>query len=301
MLVRFPTTSTGKHNAGVLQLGNAPIARYRTATAAGKRTSFITEHTLIFVLHGHKFLHLDEQTHMAEGGQLVLLKRGIYVLSEFVPDGLNYEALLLFFTDDFIKKFLHTHQLTSTSPIPSANTHLIIPVKYLLSDFKTQFMGYFGKTIPGLESILPLKLQELMLLLLSGPQRQQVLALLQNIAFGQPLDIDFIVRKHLLQPLSLEELAKLSGRSLASFKRDFQQLYNSSPKKWINDRRLEHARLLLQHSHKNVSEVAMECGFDNIPHFIKIFRQKFGCTPNSIRSAGKTAVPAHIETDNISG
>jgi AraC family transcriptional regulator, exoenzyme S synthesis regulatory protein ExsA len=39
----------------------------------------------------------------------VLLKRGIYALCEFVPDGLDYEALLIFFTDDFAKKFLHIH------------------------------------------------------------------------------------------------------------------------------------------------------------------------------------------------
>lgn len=281
MLVRFPTSSIDKEEPGLLQLGNTPLARYRKATAAGKRTSFITEHTLIFVLHGHKFLHLEEQTHTAEAGHLVLLKRGIYALSEFVPDGLNYEALLLFFTDDFVKKFLHTHQLT-TAQSPATAAHLVVPTNELLNGFKTQFMGYFGKQLPGLESILQLKLQELMLLLLAGPQGQQVKAFFQSIAFGQPLEIDFIVRKHLFQPLSLEELAKLSGRSLASFKRDFQQQYNTAPKKWINEQRLEHARLLLLHSGKNVSEVALECGFENSPHFIKIFKQKFGVTPRRV-------------------
>src|SRR3954464_11739773 len=150
MLVRFPTPSTNKEELGVLQLGSTPLARYRRATAAGKRTSFITEHTLIFVLHGHKFLHIEEQTHTVEAGHLVLLKRGIYVMSEFVPDGLNYEALLLFFTDDFVKKFLHTHQLTTTQS--SATTaHLVIPTNDLLNGFKTQFMGYFGKTVNGLD------------------------------------------------------------------------------------------------------------------------------------------------------
>jgi transcriptional regulator GlxA family with amidase domain len=145
-------------------------------------------------------------------------------------------------------------------------------------------MGYFGKTVAGLENILQLKLQELLLLLLAGSHKKQVLNFLQNIAFGQPLDIDYIVRKHLFQPLTLEELAKLSGRSLASFKRDFQQQYQSSPKKWINDQRLEHARMMLHHSNKQVSEVAMECGFDNVPHFIRIFKQKYGTTPNSART-----------------
>lgn len=297
MLVRFPSSSVDKLDNLAIQLGDTPLARYRIATAAGKMTSFITAHTLVFVLHGHKFLHTEERTHTAEPGHLVLLKRGIYTMSEFVPDGLNYEALLLFFTDDFVKKFLHTHQLTTTTS-PATETLLVISNTELLDGFKTQFMGYFGKTIPGLESILQLKMQELMLLLLAGPQGQQVLAFLQNIAFGQPLEIDFIVRKHLLQPLSLEELAKLSGRSLASFKRDFQQLYNCAPKKWINEQRLEHARMLLQHSTKNVSEVALECGFENIPHFIRIYKQQFGFTPNSIRSA---ATVQNIATDAIPG
>jgi AraC-like DNA-binding protein len=300
MLIRFPVSSNDKHDNDVLQLGTTPLARYRKATAAEKRTSFITEHTIVFVLQGHKFLHIEEQTYTAEPGQLILLKRGIYAMSEFVAEGLNYEALLIFFTDDFVKKFLHTHQLTITQS-PATTAPLVIPANELLNGFKTQFMGYFGKAMHGLESILQLKLQELMLLLLGGPQGQQVLAFLQNIAFGQPVDLDFIVRKHLLQPLSLEELAKLSGRSLASFKRDFQQRYNCPPKKWINEQRLEHARMLLQHSGNNVSEVAMECGFENIPHFIKIFKQRFGFTPNSNRGEGAVLSALDQETNFIPG
>jgi AraC-like DNA-binding protein len=302
MLIRFPASSSSfdKRDNDALQLGNTPLARYRKATAVDKRTSFITEHTIVFVLHGHKYLHFEDDTHMAEPGQLVILKRGIYAMSEFVAEGLNYEALLIFFTDEFVKKFLHTHQLTSNQS-PATAGHLVISSNELLDGFKTQFLGYFGKTMPAMDSILQLKLQELMLLLLAGPQGQQILAFLQSIAFGQPVDLDFIVRKHLLQPLTLEELAKLSGRSLASFNRDFQQQYNSSPKKWINEQRLEHARLLLQHSSNNVSEVAMECGFENIPHFIKIFKQRFGFTPNSIRGKEPALSPVNTEPDIIPG
>jgi AraC-like DNA-binding protein len=286
MLLRFPS-SINHSGADALQVADRPFARYRQASAAGKRTSFITEHTIIFVMQGHKLLHVEDQTHTAEAGHIVMMKRGIYIMSEFVPDGLNYEAMLLFFTDEFVKKFLHSHHLTTSNTTEIAS-HLVIPTNELLDGFKNQFLGYFGKTMDGLESILQLKLHELMLLLLAGPQKQQVLSFLQNIAFGQPLSIDYIVRKHLFQPLSLEELAKLSGRSLASFKRDFQQQYQSAPKKWINDQRLEHAKMQLQHSNKQVSEVAMECGFENIPHFIRIFKQKYGTTPNSIRA--KTAI-----------
>jgi AraC-like DNA-binding protein len=213
----------------------------------------------------------------------MIMKRGIYAMSEFVPDGLNYEALLLFFTDEFLKKFLHSYHLT-TAQAPETASHVVIPTNELLDGFKTQFMGYFGQRVDGLETILHLKLQELLLLLLAGPHKQSVLTFLQSIAFGQPLDIDYIVRTHLFQPLSLEELSKLSGRSLASFKRDFQHKYQCPPKKWINEQRLAHARMLLQHTDKQVSEIALECGFENIPHFIRIFKQEYGTTPNTHRA-----------------
>ena len=285
MLVRFPSRLQQADNE-MLQVGNTPFARYRLATAVGKRTSFITEHTLIFVLQGHKLLHIEDQTHTAVAGNLVLVKRGIYAMSEFVPDGLDYEAMLIFFSDDFIKKFLHSNKLTTATPVDVA-PHLMVPSNDLLEGFKNQFLGYFGKNIQ-LEALMPLKLQELMHLLLAGSHGHQVLQFFQHIAFGQPLEVEYIVRKHLFQPLSIEELAQLSGRSLASFKRDFQQQFNSAPKKWINDQRLEHAHMLLQHSHKQVSEVAMECGFENIPHFIRIYKQKYGDTPNSART--KTAI-----------
>lgn len=267
----------------VLQTATMPVARHKLTVSSSRRTNFITTHTLLFVIDGHKLLHFGDHTHVAEAGHVMLIKRGVYTMSEYIPEGLNYEALLLFFTDEFLKKFLHSYQLSATAASTSAS-YLVIPTNELLDNFKNQFLGYFGKKIDGLDNILQLKLQELLLLLLAGPQQQQVLAFLQGIAFGGPLDIDYIVRTHLFQPLSLEELAKLSGRSLASFKRDFQQKFRCSPKKWINEQRLAHARMLLQHTDKQVSEIAIECGFENIPHFIRIFKQEYGITPNTDRA-----------------
>jgi transcriptional regulator GlxA family with amidase domain len=59
--------------------------------------------------------------------------------------------------------------------------------------------------------------------------------------------------------------------------------------------------MLLQHSGKNVTEVAMDCGFENIPHFIRIFKQKFGYTPNSLRGKEAVSPEPGMETDIIPG
>jgi len=99
-----------------------------------------------------------------------------------------------------------------------------------------------------------------------------------------PEDLEFIVRTYLLQPVTLEEMASLSNRSLASFKRDFQRHYQSAPRQWINRQRLEHAQMLLNNTDRQVSDVALACGFESVSHFIRIFRKAFGVTPRALRA-----------------
>ena len=87
------------------------------------------------------------------------------------------------------------------------------------------------------------------------------------------------MQSYYLKLLSLEELSRLSGRSLSAFKRDFQEKFNTSPAHWIKNKRLEYASLQLENTNKNVSEVSIEIGYESISHFIKAYKSKFGQTP----------------------
>jgi AraC-like DNA-binding protein len=269
MLIKFPVLQKEQS----LITTDIPFARYRQETLIDKRSCFVREHMILFVLKGHKLIHMPGETLKVSPGNILILKRGFYLMSEFVEEGLNYEAFLVFFTDEFLKKFLHQHGLTTDATTARSN-YFPLPANELLEAFKMQYLQYFSQPLEGLEAIMQLKLQELFLLLLAGPQRTELLAFLQSFVYATPLDIGFVVREHLFQPLTLEELAKLSGRSLASFKRDFQQLYQCAPRKWINEQRLAHARTLLEHTGKQVAEVALECGYENVPHFVRMFRRK---------------------------
>ncbi|SFD10446.1 AraC-type DNA-binding protein [Chitinophaga sp. CF118] len=282
-MLRYPTLQK-EISERVLQSATLSYARYKQAISAHKRTLFLTEHTMVFVLHGHKMLHLHDATVTVHPSSLMLFKRGIYVMSEFVPDGLNYEALLLFFTESMLKNFMLQYKLQPATTVKDSPSYLVIETNELLDSFKDQYLHLFGKHPDNMEAILQLKLQELFLLLISGEHKKEVLSFFQGITHAQPADISYIINTHLFQPLTISDLAKLSGRSLASFKRDFQQQYQCAPKKWINEQRLAHAHMLLQNSSKNVSEIAMECGFENISHFIRIFKQEYGTTPNTLRT-----------------
>jgi AraC-like DNA-binding protein len=88
--------------------------------------------------------------------------------------------------------------------------------------------------------------------------------------------------------LSVSDLAHLSGRSLSSFNRDFKNLHQITAKQWLLEKRLLHAKELLESEKYLVTEVAMMVGYNNISHFIKAYKRKYGLTPKAAKSGHLT-------------
>ena len=85
--------------------------------------------------------------------------------------------------------------------------------------------------------------------------------------------------------LKMEEFANLSGRSITSFKKDFIGTFKCTPGKWLQKRRLEHAKYLLELTDKNINELVFETGFENASHFIRVFKQAYGLSPLQFRKS----------------
>ena len=85
------------------------------------------------------------------------------------------------------------------------------------------------------------------------------------------------------KPITLAEVAKLAGMTEVSFSRFFK---NRSGKTFIdslNDIRLGHASRMLIDTTHSISEIAYNCGFNNISNFNRIFKKKKGCTPKEFK------------------
>ncbi|WP_312362388.1 AraC family transcriptional regulator [Sphingobacterium sp.] len=76
--------------------------------------------------------------------------------------------------------------------------------------------------------------------------------------------------------LTMEQIAAYTGRSLATFKRDFQKVSSLSPQKWLIKKRLEMAYVKLKEEGKKVQEVCVEVGFKNPSHFSTAFKKQYG-------------------------
>jgi AraC-like DNA-binding protein len=138
---------------------------------------------------------------------------------------------------------------------------------------------YFNDSLQVSPGLLRLKVMELLYNVMDCSKNifRQMLQLRQPVK----VDVHRVVEENYTSPISIEELAYLSGRSLSSFKRDFQSIYGVSPAKWIREKRLSKARQMLLSSQMSVADVAYSLGFENPTHFSRIFKQQYGASPST--------------------
>ena len=156
----------------------------------------------------------------------------------------------------------------------------LAPSPMLLSFFET-LQPYFEGPLPA--PLAGLKQQEaLRRLLQTHPCLQAVL-----FDFGQPgkIDLEAFMRQNFRFNVGIRQLAYLTGRSLATFKRDFTRIFRASPTRWLYQQRLAEAHYLLQEENKCPSDVYHEVGFESLAHFSHAFKRFFGRNPSSVHAA----------------
>lgn len=88
---------------------------------------------------------------------------------------------------------------------------------------------------------------------------------------------------HFAEPISLHELASVSGASVAQLCRLFQKQIGISPNRYLERERLSRAAELLRHTSLQVAEVARAVGYDNPFYFSTRFRRRFRRAPSAYR------------------
>jgi AraC-like DNA-binding protein len=76
--------------------------------------------------------------------------------------------------------------------------------------------------------------------------------------------------------------------SLATFKRKFTETYKQSPAKYLLAQKLKNAQYLLEHSKIPISDIAHQCGFDDLSSFNKAFKKEAGLSPSDYRLSRKS-------------
>jgi AraC family transcriptional regulator, exoenzyme S synthesis regulatory protein ExsA len=253
-------------------------------------STLTTEFELIHLLSGKLVFKQGNHNGVLEAGETGIVHRGTFFdfVKQKTASGANYASVLFFLKNDFLNEFLATYPLKNL-PNPT-NNHLTfakIGANPLISNFINSLLPYFDSPLQNNPNLLKIKTFEILITLTETHPKIFNQLITQN--HSPKKDLLQVLEQYFTKNLSLEDFARLSGRSLATFKRDFEKTFKQSPARWLKEKLLQLAHQLLSHTTKQVSEIALEVGFEDYSHFTRAFKAQYGILPKEVKNLKKTA------------
>lgn len=267
----------------VLELADVSIVESCTVAHDIKKTLFLQFPLLLFVMDGTYEIKLGTQQFTVAKNQMIVLPKYHYIeiLKNGNPDiNYNLDSLMFFLKDDLLLEFLKMEKLQVFKNQEAAPIR-VYPFKDRMLKYLESVKPYFNDAECINPNLFRLKMLEL-LYDLTALDKKLLLQLIQLIN-RTTTDLPLIVQQNYLNPMKLSEMAYLSGRSLSSFRRDFEKIYSIPPAKWIQEKRMEKAKELLQSTQMNVSKICYQVGYENVSHFSKLYKDFWGESPSKNR------------------
>lgn len=266
------------------KIGTTEICRQQHKTPFHK-TNMLKEHFLVFSLEGTNELQIGNQFISLKKGEMLLLKKATYV--EIVKrgepkDDFMYESVSFSLKKDVILDFIKLVEMDNYSKNDTSDNEVLVhPYGIRLQTFLDSLKPYFDATAEIKTGLYKLKILELLYNL--AEENPIFLQQLMNLNRNETRDLMNVVETNYLQPYTLEELAYISGRSLSAFRREFEALFQTTPAKWIQEKRLQKAKELIFSTKLTIADVCYEVGYENVSHFSRLYKSHFGYNPSETK------------------
>jgi len=241
----------------------------------------------LFVRQGGFEFHLnEEQIHIATNYALLLNCINSGQQLQGTGSKSTCEVVIVTFHPEILKKIYDRELpliLQSPKNIVSNKASEKINNDFLIQKYIEGLLFYFENPTLVNEDMLILKLKEVILLLSQTQNAATVQVILSQLFSPTVYTFKQIIEAHLFSQMSIEELAQQSNLSLSSFKREFAKWYNDTPANYIKTKRLEKAASMLLVSDARITDIAFDCGFNDLANFTKSFSEKYHTTPTNYR------------------
>lgn len=266
----------------ILRDGNVSILKKKLTEPILEREGYISNHVISILLAGEQRIRtFDDQLIKVRAGQILFIPRGLYYVSDLLPQAGAFESLLFYFNDRLIQEFLSVSRV-DTFQRESVPSHLKCNTPPAVELFASSILSIYEQYGICQKQFLDLKILELLHLLNGLVPAQEFADFLFRLTLPKKRNIKFFMEKNFDKPLKVEDYAYLTGRSLSSFRRDFKHFFGTTPQKWIKQKRLEKAHELLGKQALSVTELAYAVGYEHVSYFIKEFKGRYGASPKQL-------------------
>ena len=139
----------------------------------------------------------------------------------------------------------------------------------------------------GKEFIVDLHAQKLVCTLLHNMGTKEILLRHHKNPIVTAIEI---MKKQYTGGITVAEVAHAVGMSASLFSINFKKITGMTPVQYFTNIKLNRARELLRE--ESVTGVSFDLGYENISHFIRLFRNKFGITPKQYQMRQYSHGPA---------
>jgi AraC-like DNA-binding protein len=233
-----------------------------------------------FLQVGKKQAHFEGTSVAVNKNQSLLLKKGNWLWTELLDTEAIYYCKLFFFSNKILKKFLDKNskdQVIAKDEFP----YFIIKNDAYIISYINSLSTISAASSVFLENLLAVKFEELMLYLLQKYGRKFEVYL-HSLISNEKSQFKRNVESHIYSNLKLGEIAFLCHMSLSTFKRHFINEYKMSPGKWLQDKRLQKSKEILEQGTLKPSDIYLNFGYNNLSNFSIAFKNKFGISPKEI-------------------
>lgn len=264
------------------------VERYVFTPPMKANTPLHNEACFMHIVNGRSKLFTPEKDYELQSSDNFFMKCGSYMNKWFVNENDSpTEAVLVHIYPDLLKLIFEGNVPEQFRPKKSKNYQPVERIKLteMIQSYANSLLYYFENPSLVSDELIKLKVKELLLLLINSHYSENLASIFGDMFSPQQVEFKNVIENHLFEDLSIEDLAIICGLSLSTFKRTFAKHFEESPKKYINRRRLEKAKDLLEQTDQRVSEIAYDCGFNDLGYFSKSFQAFYSMSPSEYRRA----------------
>lgn len=234
---------------------------------------------VIRILKGNFHLTINQQIYHLHTGSIVFIQDGM--LHGGIPEDCVYECLVfdmkLLLKDNHICKkqveaFMN-HEMLIHQLLPENSTFLMQIVSDLFTSMFEKYYGYEFIVQGSLYLLIGFILQQKLYSFRSNHEQQL------SYRLKQVKKVLRYIEQHYAEQITLEELASIAGMNPKYFCRFFRQIIQRTPINYLNYYRIECAKEQLASTDATITEIALNCGFNDTSYFIKAFKKYMGITP----------------------
>jgi len=243
-----------------------------------------TTHVMILITGGSKTIHSGEKETTLHEGDIFLLTQGNYFMSEIIGEQGHYEALLVYFNDDFIMDFIQKYKIEVETQ--EVNNFIDFSSGALLQPLVSSYKLYLNRKLEQQNEIIKLKTEEILLHLLEK-DKPLFLSWLQAITLSAKDRVLHILEANVDLIEDVEDMAKIARVSKQELRAKLKASTGMNPKEWLDHKRLEQSALLLKNSDESIGSIATSCGYATASWFGVQFKRVYGVTPKVYRGQNR--------------